>query len=234
MQLFILIILLLVCGIASIWLEKLTRTGAMTGILLALLIYAGSGWEGILLMACFFVLGSGATSWKHRQKERMGISKINSGRRNAGQVLANAGVPAVLGLLGWGYPGFHHLFSTMMAGAFSAATADTLSSELGSLYGSKFLNILNFKPDKRGRDGVISGEGTLFGIGGSILIATIHVGAFGWSKEFLWVVLAGTIGNFLDSVLGATLERRGRLTNDAVNVLNTLCGALVIWSLAGW
>ena len=37
----------------------------------------------------------------------------------------------------------------------------------------------------------------------------------------------GTVGNLTDSVLGATLERQQRLSNNAVNFLNTLVGALV-------
>ena len=33
-------------------------------------------------------------------------------------------------------------------------------------------------------------------------------------------------GLFFDSLLGATLERRGRINNDAVNFLSTLAAAL--------
>ena len=40
------------------------------------------------------------------------------------------------------------------------------------------------------------------------------------------VILGGIIGNLADSVLGATLERRGTLGNDVVNFLNTLVGAI--------
>jgi uncharacterized membrane protein len=35
-------------------------------------------------------------------------------------------------------------------------------------------------------------------------------------------VLAGVFGLLFDSLLGATLERAGRLNNDAVNFLSTL------------
>jgi uncharacterized membrane protein len=57
-------------------------------------------------------------------------------------------------------------------------------------------------------------------------MAGLYSLGFGWSLGFWWVLLAGAIGNLADSVLGATLERSRYLSNDAVNFLNTLLGAL--------
>ena len=48
----------------------------------------------------------------------------------------------------------------------------------------------------------------------------------------LTITVAGTIGNLADSVLGATLERAGVLSNDGVNFFNTLTAALVAGCLA--
>jgi hypothetical protein len=39
------------------------------------------------------------------------------------------------------------------------------------------------------------------------------------------VLMAGVSGNLLDSLLGATLQRRGILNNDTVNFSNTVGGA---------
>jgi uncharacterized protein (TIGR00297 family) len=115
----------------------------------------------------------------------------------------------------------------MIAGSFSAATADTLSSELGNLYGKNYYNIINFKKDRQGLDGVISLEGTLCGVGGSILIAFVYSLSTNFSFDFIAIIIAGTIGNIADSVLGATLERKKLLNNNAVNFINTAVGAAV-------
>lgn len=226
LQIFVFIGVLLAGVISSIVTGKLTVAGGITGGVLGLFLYAGAGWTGVALMGSFFVLGTAATSWKRITKERLGIAEEHKGKRTVSQVLANGGTGALLGLLAWLYPQYKDLFQLMMAAAFSSAAADTLSSELGSIYGRQFYNILSFKKDQRGLDGVVSLEGTVFGMVGSLIIATVYSIGFGWGTDLLWIVIAGTMGNLADSLLGALFERRGLLHNDLVNFLNTVVAAL--------
>jgi uncharacterized membrane protein len=46
------------------------------------------------------------------------------------------------------------------------------------------------------------------------------------------VAIAGLAATLLESVVGASLERRGHVGNDAVNLFNTLSGALLAVGLA--
>ncbi|AEV98330.1 hypothetical protein A4D02_22745 [Niastella koreensis] len=212
---------------ATIIFRKLTIAGAFTGGLMAALLYKGLGVTGIVLLGAFFVAGTLATSLGRRKKERLGIAEKNKGQRTASQVLANGGVAALAGLLAWIFP--QHIIAWRLATAASlaSASADTLSSELGSIYGKNFYNILTFKKDTCGLDGVISLEGTLWGIAGSLLIAFIYIAAYGYHSLVWWIVLAGFIGNMTDSLLGAALERKGWIKNDQVNFLNTLVAGLI-------
>jgi uncharacterized protein (TIGR00297 family) len=229
---FFLFLLVLISGmIFSIVRQKLTIAASITGGLLGLLLYAGLDWNGFILMVSFFVAGTLATSWKRKQKELLKVAEANKGKRKWTQVLANGGVGGLLGGIALFFPGSVPLLTLLVAGAFSSAAADTLSSELGSLYGRRFYHVLSFKKDKRGLDGVISPEGTIIGIAGSVFIAVIYSLYAGWGIHFLWIAIGGTTGNFSDSVLGAWLERKGLIKNDVVNFINTMVGAIVPLSL---
>lgn len=156
----------------------------------------------------------------------------------------------MLGILAFLYPLHRDLYSLMLAASLASATGDTLSSELGMLYGRNHINILTGKPDERGADGVISLEGLLIGLIGSAIIAfawlalkdpgghaaqalTGSAAAQTAIRSTAIITLAGLLGNLTDSFLGATLERKGRLSNDAVNFCNTAIAALCAGALMG-
>jgi uncharacterized protein (TIGR00297 family) len=225
-QTLVFLIILPTAVFASYKTGKLTLAGSLTGGLVAAGIYLGAGLTGITMLAAFFVLSVLATSHGKKDKFKLGIEDAPTGKRNAGQVLANGGMAGILGLLIFVVPDFAMLFTVMIAASLASATADTLSSELGTVYGRRFYNIITLKPDEKGRDGVISLEGTLIGLAGSGIIALIYSIGFGWDINCLFIIIAGTTGNLSDSILGATLERKGLLNNDAVNFANTTISAI--------
>lgn len=211
----LLVALILTAGVAaSIYRKKLTITGALTGGIIGWAVYAGGGFTGLGLLATFFILGTAATS------------DPRESTRHAGQVIANGGVAAITGGLILLVPAEKEYFLIMMAGSLSAATADTLSSELGTKFGRRFINILTWKEDQKGLDGVISLEGLLIGMTGSAILSVLYIATHGWNiYSFFVIIIAGTVGNLTDSILGAALERRGYLSNDTVNFLGTLAAA---------
>jgi uncharacterized protein (TIGR00297 family) len=224
---------LLIGSVLSYTAKKLTLAGALTGAIVGALMYKGAGLTGLLILATFFISAIWATKWQIAKKVAIGGAERNKGRRTAGQVLANGGVAALLGACTWLSPESSSTIALMIAGSFAAATADTLSSELGMVYGRGFFNILTFKKEEAGQDGVVSIEGTLIGLAGAVLIAVVYSIGFGWGIGFCWICLAGVTGNLVDSVLGAALERKGVIGNNVVNFLNTAVGAGVCWLMCG-
>ncbi|WP_423148337.1 DUF92 domain-containing protein [Rubrolithibacter danxiaensis] len=225
---YLFLLLILSVGIfLSVKTQKLTLPAALTGGIVAICIFAGAGFTGIAMLAAFFVFGSVATSWKIKKKEQLFLVEKNEGRRTTSQVLANAGAAGIVGLLSLILTAERQLFELMIAASFASATADTLSSEMGNVYGKNFYNSISFKKDKRGLDGVISTEGTLFGFAGALIIACIFSILRGFNQSFFTITISGLAGNVFDSILGASLQRKGYLNNNSVNFLNTAFAAIL-------
>lgn len=234
-ELTITLIVVITIAVLCVKTGKLTIPAATLAILIAMLVALGAGYGGLVLLGTFFVLGIKATAHKKQLKANTG--ELHPQRRTAGQVFANGGVAAILGFLAFLHPAYQNVYTMMLAASLASATADTLSSELGMVYGRNFYNILTFKKEPKGLDGVISLEGTLLGAAGALLLAVVYGGFWGFGRQVLWVFIAGVVGNVIDSLLGATLERKRFIGNDGVNFLNTALAALaalVAWGMMGW
>src|SRR4028119_80152 len=95
----LILVILTSVGFISVKAKKLTCSAGITGWITGLLIFAGAGYPGVAMIATFFVLGTGATSWGMSMKQKLGLAEKEKGRRRAGQVVANAGLAAILGVL---------------------------------------------------------------------------------------------------------------------------------------
>jgi len=214
--------------------RTVNRSGVVAGFLVGFLIYAFLDWRGYLLLLAFFVLGSAATKLGYRKKAAEKLAQEDKGRRGARHALANAGVATACALFAAATP-YPVLFALAFAGAFATAAADTASSEIGQLLGRRTYLVTTFRPVPRGTEGAVSLEGTLAGIFASLVIAALGaaLGLFSW-KGVPVVVFAAFVGTTFESVVGAALEKRQLLDNEALNFLNTLVGALVAAAFAAW
>lgn len=201
-------------------------SGAIAGFLLGTLIYACLDWRGYLLLLAFFVLGTAVTKLGYKRKAAQGLAQEGGGRRGAKHALANTSVAAACAFFAvtTAHP---QLFILAFAAAFATKTSDTAASEIGQLWGRRTFLLTTLRPVSRGTEGAVSLEGTVAGIAGSLVVALLGAAVglygFGWIGV---VVLAAFVGTTLESLVGATLEKRGLLDNEAVNFLNTLVGAL--------
>jgi uncharacterized protein (TIGR00297 family) len=220
------------------YLSWLTGTASVSGMLagivsgLLTIVFGGFGWFVVLIT--FFGLGGFASQYRYDDKRDLGVAEANEGARGSANVLSNAAVAlvAVIGFAAADQLEFTPLvFTLAFAGSLATAMSDTFSSELGILLGRPVL-ITTFEPVDPGTDGGITLRGTLVGAVGAAIIAGIAVALLdvGLAGGIL-VLLAGTVGMLVDSLLGATLE--GPLVgNQSVNFLATLAGALLCVVLA--
>jgi uncharacterized protein (TIGR00297 family) len=207
-------------------------SGVVAGFLLGTAIYGCLGWRGFLLLAAFFVIGSACTRFGYQKKAAERIAQEAGGRRGARHALANAGVAAACALFAAAtpYPG---LFAVAFAAALATAAGDTASSEIGQVLGRRTYLATTLRPVPRGTEGAVSLEGTLAGLAASGLVAALGAaaGLYGWGAAA--AVTGGAFaGTTLESIVGAALERRRLLDNEALNFLNTLLGALAAVGIA--
>jgi uncharacterized protein (TIGR00297 family) len=220
--------LLAVVGFAT---RGVNRSGMVGGFLVGTLIYACLDWRGYALLLAFFVLGTAATKLGYARKASERIAQEEGGRRGARHALAKTAVAAACALFAVTTPSAE-LFGLAFAAAFATAASDTAASEIGKLWGRRTFLITSFRPVPRGTDGAVSLEGTLAGIAASFVIAGLGVAAGLLGPAAWWILpVAAFVATSLESLVGATLERRGLLGNEAVNFLNTLAGALLAFGL---
>lgn len=182
------------------------------------------------------LLAFAATRAGRRKKELLGTAEARRGR-SAAQVAANLGLAALVAsepLRIWlsdsrWLPLRAHsgtLMPAMALAALAEAAADTVSSEIGQVLGGRPRMITTLRAVEPGADGAISAVGTLAGVLAAAIVAATGSWALrgGWSL-FILSCAGAVFGLIFDSLLGATLERRGWLNNDAVNFLSTASAA---------
>jgi len=222
----------LLCSFAFavlVWLlRSATLPAAGVGFLVcAILARVPTVWTGFSPLPVFrpaipalialFVLTLAATRYGRAKKEGRGVAEARSGRRGS-QIVANLGVAALCALVGW-YAG--------CIAALAEATADTVSSEIGQAVGGPTWMLTTFRRVPAGEDGGVSLAGTVAGVvaaGLVVMAGSLHHVL--WPDKTL-VFAAACSGLFFDSLLGATVERRGWLGNDLVNFVSTLFAAAV-------
>jgi uncharacterized protein (TIGR00297 family) len=214
--------------------KTVDTSGVVVGFLVGLAVYAFLDWRGYLLLLAFFVIGSACTRFGYKSKAAAKIAQEGGGRRGARHALANAGVATACALFA-ALTDHPVLFGMAFAGAFATAAADTASSEIGQVIGRRTFLLTNFRPVPRGTEGAVSVEGTLAGILASAVIGGLGAltGLYPWIAV-LPIVVAAFVGTTFESLVGAALEKRQLLDNEALNFLNTLVGALVAVIFTPW
>ncbi|WGI16978.1 DUF92 domain-containing protein [Methanonatronarchaeum sp. AMET-Sl] len=229
--------------------EILDRGGSVAAFIMGSIVSIFGGIEWLLLLISFVIIAWIATKFEYEYKKHKQIHEGENGERKVKNVIANGMVPVAIVILTWiyttyiqnptqiqtlavetmysPYTGYELVFIGAYIGAIATATSDTIASEIGALDNETRL-ITNLKKKvKTGSNGGISIAGELASIIGGLIIGIIAYLAFGIEFALIVGPIAGFIGCNIDSLLGATLEKKGILNNEHVNLTATLSGAII-------
>ena len=224
--------------------KLLTPAGIVHAWILGVLIWGSLGWPGYAVVVFYFLVGSGVTRIGMAEKQAAGIAEKREGARGPENVWGSALTAAicavgilVISLLYPNNPPLENLPFLLMLGyvaSFSTKLSDTCASEVGKAYGKRTFLITTLQPVPRGTEGAVSLEGTLAGI-----VASFAIAFLGWTVCLIdltgisFCVIAAFIATNLESVIGATMQSQFEwLTNEVVNIINTLIGAIAAILLA--
>ncbi|MFB6364738.1 DUF92 domain-containing protein [Paenibacillus elgii] len=198
--------------------RSLSGSGFATAVLLGTLMYAAGSlaWFGTLI--AFFISSSLLSKWRSKKKAAAESGYAKSGRRDAGQVLANGGLGLALCLGAALVP--HPAWWAAFIGVMATVTADTWATEIGGLSRTAPRSIVSGRPVPPGTSGGVSPVGLAASAAGGLFI-----GAVAWAlaalqpEQAAWEasvrsaaglcvlgLVGGLAGSLADSWLGAVYQ----------------------------
>ena len=183
--------------------RMLTRYGSLTAWLVGLYLLVLAGWNWMLPVLFFFVSSVIFTKISPVNRRK----KVQSGGRNAWQVLANilwALVSSILYLITKNVI-FIYFFIAFVA----AVTADTWASEIGPVFNKKSFSVADWKMHKSGITGGISFSGTVAALLGSFIVSALSY--FLFFEKWNWTIIgmltfSAFLSCFADTFMGAFFE----------------------------
>jgi len=185
-------------------------------------------WFFIAVLVEFLVLSSLATRAKEDEKENLkGYEKTRSWKN----VTANGLIPVVIVIAYFASVTYlaipfakEQIIILAFVASVCAITADKFASEFGVLAHAP-KDLITGKTVRKGTSGGVTRFGTIMGFVASFLIG-FSVFAIGASLlDFVIVVLAGLVGNLVDSLFGH-FEEKGIGNKYTSNIMCAICGAV--------
>lgn len=141
----------LIIAMAAYAKKSLSVSGAAAAVVVGtvMYVYGSLPWFGTLIV--FFITSSLLSKWKQRRKAAVEQNYAKTGRRDAGQVVANGGIGMLLCLGNSIWP--HPFWWAAYIGVMATVNADTWATEIGGLSQSQPRSIVSGRRVPAGTSG---------------------------------------------------------------------------------
>jgi uncharacterized protein (TIGR00297 family) len=226
-------------------------SGSLSAFLVGMVIGLCGNVLWLVLLLVFLLTSFGATKYRFEWKRSEGLQEGYKGERTWRNVFANGAVPTLIALASFVaevmanegvtssdiFP--KDIASFLFVSAIAVAASDTAASEIG-IVDPRVYMITTFKRVKRGVDGGVSMTGQLVAFIASAYTSAVAYFVFAWFEPDLLAgpitllvpMLCGFFGCQIDSVIGATLERKGAIGKLGNNFASISIGTLLALALA--
>ncbi|MDI6855953.1 MAG: DUF92 domain-containing protein [Candidatus Thermoplasmatota archaeon] len=230
------VITIILCStlvLIAYWRRVFDAYGCLAAFFIGLAIGILGSLLWLLMLLIFLISSFLATKFKFEYKKSRGLQEGIRGERHIGNVLTNGGVPVIIAFLKYFWRLNETIAAIMFITAIAVAAADTLASEIGVLSDKTYLIINLKKRVAPGTNGGVSLIGT-----SAALFASLYVAVIGCIlcsifniELFIIPLLLGFLGCNIDSLLGATLEKKV-ITKGMVNYISIAISTIiaVLWT----
>lgn len=236
-----------VMAVASYMRKIFNLSGSLSAFVVGMVIGICGDVLWLILLLVFLISSFGATKYRFEWKMSEGFQEGTKGERSWRNVFANGAIPALIAVLSFASEGLDpggglfpkDVASFMFVSAIAVAASDTAASEIG-IVDPRVYMITTFERTKRGVDGGISLTGQLAAFMVAAYTSAVAYVVFAFFNDSLLAgpatlfvpMLCGFLGCQIDSVIGATLETKGKIGKLGNNFTSIALGALIAFAFA--
>lgn len=235
----------IIMGIGTYYRKIFNLSGSISAFVVGMVIGLCGNVLWLLLLLVFLLTSFGATKFKFEWKKSEGFQEGKGGERSWRNVFANGAIPTMIALASFlsewmdGATFSKDVASYMFVSAIAVAASDTAASEIGIIDPRVYM-ITTFERVKRGTDGGVSLTGQLAAFVAAAYTAVAAYAVFAFLNDSLLAgaetifipILCGFLGCQIDSVIGATWERRGKIGKLGNNFISIAAGTIIAFALA--